>query len=221
MSFLGDKKVGETWTTKFEKAFVSSTVHLVPRWLETYHLTLLTLVWSLGVIIFAKLAQQSLHWLWGVNLMIIFQYLTDLYDGAVGRQRNTGLIKWGYFMDHFLDFLFLCSLCFAGYLITPPELSGWIFALLIILSSFLVVTFLAFSCTNQFEIYHFNLGPTEFRALVIIVNILLIVLGLEHLKITLPLVCLLLAVLLIIYAFKMSAKIWRLDMEAKKSQLNQ
>jgi phosphatidylglycerophosphate synthase len=118
-------------------------------------------------------------------------------------------------MDHFLDFLFLCSLCFAGYLILPPGLSGWIFALLIILLSFLVVTFLAFSCTNQFEIYHLNLGPTEVRALVIIVNCLLILFGLERLKITLPVVCLVLTILLIIYAYKMSAKIWRLDMNAK------
>ena len=157
--------------------------------------------------------------------MINLQYLTDLYDGVAERHRNRGLLKWGYFMDHFLDFLFLCSLSFAGYLIIPPELSGWIFALLIILliilSSFLVVTFLAFSCTNHFEIYHFNLGPTEVRALVIIVNCLLILFGLEHLKITLPVVCLVLTILLIIYACKMSAKIWRLDMEAKKSQLNQ
>ena len=154
-------------------------------------------------------------WMKSITIMIKLQYLSDLYDGAAGRHRNTGLLKWGYFMDHFLDFLLLYSLCFAGYLILPPGLSGWIFALLIILSSFLVVTFLAFSCTNQFEIYHFNLRLTEVRALVIIVNCLLILFGLEHLKITLPLVCPVLTILLNIYACKMSAKIWRLDMEAK------
>jgi len=146
-------------------------------------------------------------WMKSIPIMINLQYPTDLYDWAAGRHRNTGFLKWGYFMDHFLDFLFLGSSCFAGYLIIPPGLSGWIFAPLIILSSFLVVTFLAFSCTNQFEIYQVNLGPTEVRALVIIVNCLLILFDLEHLKITLPVVCLVLTILLIIYACKISAKI--------------
>jgi hypothetical protein len=215
MTFSGDKKFGESITTKLEKQLVQATVHLIPRWCETYHLTLLTLVWSLGVVGFGKLAQSSLSYLWGVNAMVLFQYLTDLYDGAVGRHRNTGLVKWGFFMDHFLDFLFLCSLCFCGYLITPPELSHWILILTIVLSGYLIVSFLSFSCTNKFEIYHFNLGPTEFRAVVILINTLIIFTGTHHFKYSLPSAVALLAVGLLIYVWRTSKTLWQLDMETK------
>jgi len=164
---------------------------------------------------FGKLAQSSLSYLWGVNAMVLFQYLTDLYDGAVGRHRNTGLVKWGFFMDHFLDFLFLCSLCFCGYLITPPELSHWILILTIVLSGYLIVSFLSFSCTNKFEIYHFNFGPTEFRAVVILLNTLIIFTGTHHFKYSLPSAVALLAVGLLIYVWRTSKTLWQLDMETK------
>jgi hypothetical protein len=98
MSFAGDRKVGESILTSLEKRLVSATVHLIPKSIETYHLTLLTIVWSVFVIVFGKLSQNSLSRLWGINLMIVLQYITDLYDGSLGRYRNTGLVKWGFFM---------------------------------------------------------------------------------------------------------------------------
>jgi hypothetical protein len=36
------------------------------------------------------------------------QWFTDCLDGALGRYRDTGIPKWGYYMDHFLDFVFMC-----------------------------------------------------------------------------------------------------------------
>ena len=32
---------------------------------------------------------------------------TDSFDGALGRRRDTGIPKWGYYMDHLLDFVFM------------------------------------------------------------------------------------------------------------------
>ncbi len=215
MSFAGDKKVGESILTNLEKQLVSRTVHLIPKSIETYHLTLLTILWSILVVIFGKLSQSSLSWLWGINVMIVLQYITDLYDGSLGRFRNTGLIKWGFFMDHFLDFVFICALSFAGFLLAPSELSGWYFILLVLLASFMVGSFLSFSCFNKFEIYHYNLGPTEFRILLIIVNIFLIYTGIDHLSYSLPLSCFLLLMGLIFYIWKLSVRLWRVDMESR------
>ena len=118
-SFGGDKKVGQSILSGPEKALVRWGQDKIPLWLETYHLTLLTVLWSLLTVFFGFLAKGNISWLWLVSLMIVFQYLTDLYDGAIGRSRNTGLIKWGFFMDHFLDFVFINSLVLAGYLIAP------------------------------------------------------------------------------------------------------
>ena len=75
----------------------------MPRWLETYHLTLLTPVWAILIVVFSYLAARDLRWLWMVSLMIVFHYFTDHFDGKLGKFRDTGLRKWGFYMDHLFD----------------------------------------------------------------------------------------------------------------------
>lgn len=65
--------------------------------------------------------------------------------------------------------------------------------------------------TNRFEIYHYGLGPTEFRIGLLIINTIIIVLGVEHFKYTLPLVCIVLATLLVVYCYETQKKIWAID----------
>src|SRR5688572_16316355 len=101
-TFGGAGKVGESFFARPERWFVARFVGRIPRWLETYHLTMLTLVWSILIPLFGALARTNIHWLWMVSVMIVLQYITDLFDGAVGRLRGTGLVRWGFFMDHFL-----------------------------------------------------------------------------------------------------------------------
>ncbi len=93
--FNGDKKVGKNIFYTLEQRFVTWSVPKIPKWLQTYHLTLLTLVWSGIIVVASYLAKDNIQWLWLVSFMIVCQYLSDLLDGAVGRYRNTGLIKMG------------------------------------------------------------------------------------------------------------------------------
>ena len=130
--FGGDKKTGKWAFANLERRMVTWMVPKVPSWLETYHLTMLTLVWSIGIVVASLLARESLHWLWLVSGFIVLQYLSDVLDGAVGRHRDTGLFKWGFYMDHFLDFLFLASII-VGYSLALPHIAGyWFFALLVV-----------------------------------------------------------------------------------------
>ena len=46
--------------------------------------------------------------------------MTDHYDGKIGKYRNTGLVRWGYYMDHLLDYFFLASVII-GYAFILPE----------------------------------------------------------------------------------------------------
>lgn len=107
--FAGDKKEGEWILAKVEKRMVNWLVPRVPPFIETYHLTLLTLLWSIGIVAFSFLARDNINWLWGASFFILLQYITDVLDGAVGRYRETGLVKWGFYMDHLLDYVFLAS----------------------------------------------------------------------------------------------------------------
>jgi hypothetical protein len=58
------------------------------------------------ILLFSYWAARDLRWLWGVSAMIFMQYATDHYDGKLGKYRGTGLVRWGYYMDHLLDYFF-------------------------------------------------------------------------------------------------------------------
>jgi len=216
-TFGGDKKVGSSLLTGLENKFKHALIPRIPQTVETYHLTMLTLLWSAINVMIAFYARNTPGLLWGVSSMIVLQYVTDLLDGELGRQRKTGLVKWGFYMDHFLDFIFLCSLVFVGYIIAPPGVETWYFALLVILSGFMVNSFLLFGATNKFKIYHFGFGPTEMRLIFILINTFIIKFGTDKFDIFVPLTVLICLMGLIIQSFHIHRKLWDHDMEEKSA----
>lgn len=214
-AFGGDKKVGHSLLTGPETRLKNWAVPGIPAAIETYHLTLSTLLWSFINILVAFEVKEHLALLWLVSLMILLQYLTDLFDGELGRQRDTGLIKWGFYMDHFLDYIFLCSLVFVGYMISPAGLEIWYFALLVILGGFMVNSFLAFAASNEFQIYHYGIGPTEMRLVFILINTYIIFFGTSSFNILLPLTVILCCIALVINTLQIHTKLWQYDMQVK------
>jgi phosphatidylglycerophosphate synthase len=214
--FGGAGKVGESLLAGPEKRLVAALLPKVPRWLETYHLTMMTLLWSALVVLFGWLARENLHWLWGSSVMIVGQYLTDLFDGAVGRRRNTGLIKWGFFMDHFLDYIFLCSLILAYYLVAPAGYDVWFIALLGLTGGHMVHSFLAFAATNEFRISFAGLGPTETRIGFIIINTVIILTWPDYYDVTIPLLTFATTGGLVFVVYRTQRRLWKIDMENKR-----
>ena len=86
--FAGASKTNTSFLTPFERRLAARVLPRIPSWLETYHLTMLTLVWSSLILLFSYWAAQDLRWLWGVSVMIALQYVTDHYDGKVGMSRH-------------------------------------------------------------------------------------------------------------------------------------
>lgn len=214
--FAGDRKYGKSLLSGPEDRLRAWAVPRIPRWIETQHLTMLTLVWSVVNIVIAFYAQQEIRWLWLVTVMIVLQYITDLLDGAVGRFRSTGLVKWGYYMDHLLDYVFVASLMFVGYMVSPLDLAVWYFADLAIIGAYMVNSFLAFAATNRFEIYHYGFGPTESRLLFISANTYIIFFGTNTFKYVLPFATIVLFIGLILYCKKISQELWKQDMDVKR-----
>lgn len=217
-TFAGDKKVGESVLTPAEKLLKDWLVPRIPLSIETWHLTFMTIIWSAGVLVFGALAVNDIRWVWGISVMIVLQYLSDLADGEVGRRRNTGLIKWGFYMDHFLDYLFLCCLVFAGYLFSPAAVQPWFVVLLIIVSGLMVNSFLSFAATNEFEIYHYGMGPTEMRVAFIAINAYIALFGTAQFYWMVPVACVVCAVALIINTRQIHQKLWQIDMDHKAKQ---
>ena len=214
--FAGDVKVGLSLLGAGEKRLVARYVSRIPSSIETYHLTLTTILWSAAIVLFGYLSQFTIQWLWGTSVMIICQYITDLFDGAVGRYRNTGLIRWGYYMDHFLDYIFLCSILI-GYSFLFNDKFNSLFFILVVFGAFMVNSYLAFAATNKFKIEYLKIGPTEIRLLFIVINTLLISFHKTYLVSLLPIVLILAMAGLIYAVYDTQKKIWEQDMEIKKN----
>ena len=216
--FGGASKVGASLLTAPEKRLVARFVGRVPRGLETYHLTLLTVLWSGLILLFGRLAQGDIRWLWLISVMIVCQYVTDLFDGAVGRLRDTGLVKWGFFMDHFLDYVFLCALITAYYLVAPAGYAVWFMLLLGLTSAHMVHSFLSFAATNEFRIAFYGIGPTEMRIVFIGINTFIIFTWPRFYEVTIPGLTLAVLVGLVCAVFCTQRRLWRIDMEAKAAR---
>lgn len=210
-----DTKEGQSFLSGLESKFRTWAVPIVPCYIETYHLTLLTLLWAAGVLFFGYLSKENLVWLHGVSIMIVLQYITDVLDGAVGRYRQTGLIKWGFYMDHFLDYIFNGTLVIAGCMISPPGLSFWFMALLLLLSAFMVSSFLEFGATLKFKIYFLGVGPTEIRIFFILINFGIIYFGTDYFSLLLPIICLICGFSLGILVYHTQNNLWQHDMQIK------
>lgn len=217
--FAGDKKKGQSLLYCLDYFLRSKLLHRIPKSIETYHLTLTTILWSALIIVFSFLARNNINWLWLVSLCIFLQYITDLLDGAIGRERNTGLVKWGYYMDHFLDYIFLCSILIGYSFIMPNEFNYILFFILAIFGAFMVNSFLSFAATNEFKIEYLKIGPTEVRFVFIIINTLLILFGKTYMATALPYILLFSFLGLIIVVYRTQKYIWKLDMKMKNEKL--
>ena len=215
--FGGDKKAPMVSPlAKLEQKFIAANVTRFPGWIGSHHLTWMTLVWSVGLLVFGYLATCNLHWLWGSSAMLFLQWFTDCFDGALGRRRDAGLIKWGYYMDHFLDFVFMWCI-FAGYFFLLDDNVSilLLFTAAFLYSALMAHAFLAFSIINTFKITYLGIGPTEIRLLFIILNTAIIFGRVQLLEVILPYLTVVLALGLCAVVFRGQKLIWKIDMAAK------
>jgi hypothetical protein len=181
---------------------------------------MLTLVWSGLILFFSSMAARDLRWLWGVSAMVAMQYVTDHYDGKIGKYRGTGLVRWGYYMDHLLDYVFLCSVII-GYSFILPERSRFqILIMLAIFAGYQASTFLAFAATDRLKISYLKFGPTEFRLAIIVINGLLVQFGTRQMVNGLKYVNIGAAIGLVLMVYRTHKLLWELDMKQKNALVN-
>src|SRR5262245_26355796 len=218
--FAGASKTNTSFLTPLERRIAVRVLPRIPGWLQTNNLTMMTLIWSASILIFSYLAATDLRWLWIVSAMIFLQYVTDHYDGKVGKYRGTGLVRWGYYMDHLLDYVFLCSVII-GYSFILPERSRYqVLIMLAIFAGYEVSTFLSFAATDRLQISYFKFGPTEFRLALIIINTLLVQYGTKKMIGGLKYVNIGAAIGLALMIYRTHKLIWELDMKEKRSQVS-
>ena len=211
-------KVGTWFFRESEKKFIDWMVPKVPLWIKSNHLVMMTLVWSLLAVISGFLAKTDLSYLLIMNVSLIGQYITDCLDGAVGRYRKEGLVKWGFYMDHFLDFIFLSSTVMAYWQITPFDHRYILLAVMMVGGAFFMNSVLYFGATGEFEMAAMGIGPTEIRLMMVVINTMLAVWA----KIIfIPLLYGLFVVnlvALVMSVINSQGRLWKMDMERKNKE---
>src|SRR5882672_7370219 len=213
--FAGAGKTNSGLLVPLERRLTGFVLPRIPRWLETYHLTLLTPVWSVLIAVFGYLAASDLRWLWMTNLMIVLHYFTDHFDGKLGKYRDTGLRKWGFYMDHLFDYGFLCSILIGYSFLLPQKAVFNMMLVLCVFSGFMFHTFLMLAATEELRVSFSVFGPTELRLGLIIINGLLVRFGVRGLMGALPYIAGCGTVALALLAYRAQKRLWKSDMQAK------
>jgi phosphatidylglycerophosphate synthase len=151
--------------------------------------------------------------------MLFLQWFTDSFDGALGRHRDTGIPKWGFFMDHFLDFLFMPASFIAWSFLfeRPGNIILWVMSYA--MAAQMVNSFLGFGATGEFKITYLRTGPTEVRLCFIIINTIAIFCGTEFLEFLikpLPYIAAAYWALTLFVIYRTQKHIWAIDMKAKE-----
>ena len=218
-TFDGDKKLPmRSLLARCERKFIDSNVSKFPRWLEGYHLTLMTIPWSAGLIVFGYLAKSRYHWLWLSSLMLFLQWFTDSFDGAIGRYRDTGIPKWGFYMDHLLDYVFMAAILIGYSFLFSGRFQQILYLLVPLFGCFMVSSYLAFGATNEFKITYLGTGPTEMRIWFIILNCAIIKFGVGWLEKILPYIIVLSIIFLCAVIYRTQKYIWKMDMTNKNAE---
>jgi len=215
--FTGDKKVPlRSPLAAPEKRIVQWLTPRFPRFLETNHLTMMTVAWSAGLIAAGYLAARSnVQWLWLSSAMLFLQWFTDSLDGSIGRYRNTGLRKWGFYMDHFLDYVFMACVFTHYAFLVDHKTVVLLFVWALVYGGMEANSWLEYGATGQFKITYLGAGPTEVRLLFICINTGIIYGGIDWFRKALPWALGVVSVMLVFIVWRNSRRLWAIDMADK------
>jgi phosphatidylglycerophosphate synthase len=212
-----DTKQSRSLLSSIDHRVARGLIPLIPACLQSHHLTLLTFVWTALALAASILARVDVRWLWAVSATIVLQYVTDALDGKVGKMRGTGLVRWGYYMDHLLDYVFLCTLLI-GYMLLLPDRFQYLMALVIVLSAaFMISSFLARSVTGVLTISFMGVGAIEMRLIFIGINTWVVTVGTAKNLTVVPYAMVVAAGVLGVMVYRTQRALWLLDLAELQS----
>ena len=153
-----------------EKKVLVYLAERMPKWVTS---DMLTLVGFIGALIMAagySLSNLNLHWLWLSCFGLFVNWFGDSLDGSLARVRNTQRKTYGFFIDHNIDVINE-TVMFIGVGCSP--LVNMSFAMFALIAYLMLSVYVYIDChlKGEMRLSYSGLGPTEFRLMLIIVNI--------------------------------------------------
>ena len=163
------KRTNNGWLEPLERPALAALAARMPSWVTPDFLTAIGFAGSLMTFCAYVLAGWDATWLWVASLGFVVNWFGDSLDGTLARYRQIERPRYGYFLDNAIDLITQLLLA-AGI-----ALSGFIYGELsfLALSVFLMMSVLSLLRANVsgvFQLSYGGVGPTEMRAMFIILN---------------------------------------------------
>jgi archaetidylinositol phosphate synthase len=151
----------------------------MPAWVTPDTCTVVGILGALLTLVSYGLSNISPNYLWLASLGFFINWFGDSLDGTLARYRHIERPGYGYYIDHTIDVV--CQvMIFLGLGLTP-YISFNIACLALI--SYLLLSVLVYIRTyvvGEFKISYGNLGPTESRAIAVLLNIAMYFFGMQN-----------------------------------------
>jgi archaetidylinositol phosphate synthase len=152
-----------------ERRFLPWAAGKLPRWILPDDMTALGVLAALGVCAAYQLSNQGRGWLWAASGLLVVQWIGDSLDGTLARVRGIQRPKYGYYLDHIVDAIATAAIGL-GLGLSPFMLLS-IGALIVV--GYLILSinvYLESMAFGRFRLGYGLLGPTEIRAVLILLN---------------------------------------------------
>lgn len=165
------KRIQKSFLSPYEKKVLVYLAGKMPGWVTS---DMLTIVGFFGAIVMATgycLSNLNLNWLWLSCFGLFLNWFGDSLDGSLARVRNIQRKTYGFFIDHNVDVINE-TIMFVGVGCSP--LVNMSFAMLALVAYFMLSVYVYIDChlKGEMRLSYGGLGPTEFRIMLVIVNIL-------------------------------------------------
>ncbi len=156
----------------------------MPGWVTPDHCTLIGVAGALIIFTSYALTELNSNYLWLASLGFVINWFGDSLDGTLARFRHIERPRYGFYVDHTTDTL--CqALIFLGLGLTPHVSFAAASLALIAYLMLSVLVFIRTCVVGEFKISYNKLGPTEIRALAILLNTAMFFFGLQSLPLRL------------------------------------
>ena len=154
---------------RVERRFLPWVARRLPRRVLPDDMTALGVAAAFGVCAAYQLSNDGSVWLWVASALLVVQWLGDSLDGTLARVRGIQRPRYGYYLDHLVDAISTAAIGI-GLGLSPY--------MLLSVGTLVVVAYLILSINVYLESYALGrfslgygyLGPTEIRAILILLN---------------------------------------------------
>lgn len=178
--FSQHKRINDIFLGPLERPVLQWLAARMPAWVTPDICTGIGVLGALMTLIGYGLSNYFPIFLWMASFGFLVNWFGDSLDGTLARYRHVERPRYGYFVDHVVDLV--CQvMIFVGLGLTPYV--NFNIACMALISYILLaaLTFLRTHVVGEFKISYGGLGPTESRAVAVVLNTGMYFLGQQNL----------------------------------------